>query len=160
MHVWTTTDKHRAYALRLHCFWEYPVAQAVVAEIQRGLPARAAPPVSPADVWLLQPPPGRTVHTSIWAIVCMVALRAMELGRCNLWDPALAAVGSAVVPPPGLCRSPGGPRQMGGRLGTPRHPFIGIVLAAGIDAALGDRCLRLNLPVGLALPPDLDLLML
>ena len=170
-------SKHRAYALRLHCFWECPVAQAVVAELQRGLPAREAPPpLSPADVWLLQPPAGRTVHPGIWAFVCMVALHAMELGRRHLWSAALRA--TAVGPPAQLVASASRvasawmwcllqdfvdlhevPEGWGGKLGTSRHPFIGIARAAGVEAAPGDRCLRLNLPIGFALPPDLDLVL-
>jgi hypothetical protein len=171
-------SKLRAYALRLHCFWECPVAQAVVAELQRGLPATAAaPPLSQADVWLLQPPSGRAVHPGIWAFVCMVALRAMELGRCHLWSAALAAhtVGPSALLVASASRAASAwvwcllqdfvdlqevPDGWGGKLGTARHPFLGIARAAGAEAAPGDRCLRLNLPVGLALPPDLDLLLL
>ena len=104
----------------------------------------------------------------------MVALHAMELGRRHLWSHALSAhaLGSAQLVESASRAASAWlwcllqdfvdlqdvPDGWGGILGTARHPFIGIT-HPGVGAASGDRCLRLNLPVGFALPPDLDLML-
>jgi exonuclease III len=66
--------------LRLHAFWDCPVAQAVVQQLRRGLGNR---PLARWNVWLLQPPPG--VRSAVWKVVALAALEAMEMGRRALW---------------------------------------------------------------------------
>jgi hypothetical protein len=58
------------------------VAAAVVAELQSALPA-GCPPLTCAQVWLLQAPPG--MQPGVWGVVCAAALEAMERGRRTLW---------------------------------------------------------------------------
>ncbi len=71
-----------ALALRMHAFWDCPVASAVVAELARALPGHD---IRCADVWLLRSPSGSDVHDCVWAVVAMVALSAMAYGRAALW---------------------------------------------------------------------------
>ena len=71
---------------RMHAFWDCPVAAAVVSELQRGLGV-AAPPLTCADVWLLRRPSAlrSSVIPGAWALICMVAVFAMERGRRAIW---------------------------------------------------------------------------
>ena len=82
-----------ADALRHH-FWSCPVAAAVVGELQRGWEAGegalapGVPPLRREEVWLLAPPlrPGvgpqqKRMHGSVWMVVCLAALTAMDMGR-------------------------------------------------------------------------------
>ena len=80
---------------RSHCFWHCPVAKAVVAEIHRALPGSDA--LSCADVWLLSPPSAQNLHKGPWALICMAALHAMELGRRHLWR-AVRKANKSLVP--------------------------------------------------------------
>ena len=62
------------------------MALAVVAEIKRALPGSVA--LSSTDVWLLSPPSLSAESSQSkgpWALICMAALHAMELGRRHLW---------------------------------------------------------------------------
>jgi hypothetical protein len=69
-------------AARLHVFWDCPVALAVRAAIQGGLPV-ASGVLLRSDLWLLKPPLG--VHPGVWSVVCMCALSAMAHGGRFLW---------------------------------------------------------------------------
>jgi hypothetical protein len=70
---------------RAHHFWQCPVAQRVVAEVDLELTAFAAgrdrqhSPIATADLWLAQPPAG--VRPWLWRLVCLVAVAAMDMGR-------------------------------------------------------------------------------
>lgn len=63
---------------RSHCFFECPVAEAVVREIQRAMPAGSSP-LTRRHLWLLEPPPG--VHAEPWRVVALAAICAMDKGR-------------------------------------------------------------------------------
>lgn len=72
---------------RSHAFWDCPVAHAVRKQLNAalGLPA-GAPGVSKASVWLLGPPPAPpNIHPSVWRLVSLAAVAAMEHGRTLLW---------------------------------------------------------------------------
>jgi hypothetical protein len=69
------------YLHRQHAFWDCPVAQSVIAQLQRGLGARQ---FSQWHVWLLQPP-GEGVQPAVWRVVCLAALEAMDRGRRHMW---------------------------------------------------------------------------
>jgi hypothetical protein len=71
---------HDSTPLRQHAFWDCPVAQAVVRQLQRGLGNR---PLAQWNVWLLQPP--RRVRIAVWRVVALAALSAMEVGRRALF---------------------------------------------------------------------------
>jgi hypothetical protein len=84
---------HVAPAGRQHTFWDCPVAVAVRAQLELGLaeflhplPVALPPPVLVPQhaVWLLTPPcPG--LDKSVWALVAVAAVAAMEFGRQLLW---------------------------------------------------------------------------
>lgn len=78
----TATEEERervgARLLRLHAFWNCPVAAAVVQEVRAGLPAGT--PLSRSHLWLGQPPAG-AITRAVWRVVCMAAVAAMEKGR-------------------------------------------------------------------------------
>jgi hypothetical protein len=61
---------------RRHHFWECPVAAAVVHSLADQLNGQ---PLSPANIWLAQPPTG--VHAGVWQVVCLASIAAMETGR-------------------------------------------------------------------------------
>lgn len=61
---------------RRHHFWECPVAAAVVSTLAEQLSGH---PLSPANLWLAQPPAG--VHEGVWQVVCLASIAAMETGR-------------------------------------------------------------------------------
>jgi hypothetical protein len=69
--------------LRLHAFWSCPVAQAVIDELLRALPASVG--LHTSHVWLLQSPCPNHVLPVIWRIVCLAALSAMLHGRRYMW---------------------------------------------------------------------------
>lgn len=103
----TGTARERALALRDHCFWGCPVAQAVVAEMARLLPA----PPSPLQIWTLHPPRG--ISPAVWPLVAAAALHAMERGRRKLWaltlpprQPRASFRAAPTVAPPGASRPP------------------------------------------------------
>ena len=79
------SEHARALALRTHCFWLCPVATAVVATIASALPPGARH-LQCADVWLLRPPAGSGVDQRVWALVSMVAVEAMQVGRKAMWS--------------------------------------------------------------------------
>ena len=70
-----------------HHFWCCPVAQAVCAALHGAL---GAPPTREA-VWLMAPPPG--VHASVWRVVCVAALVAMQWGWHSLVGSRQAPLG-------------------------------------------------------------------
>jgi hypothetical protein len=55
----------------------------VVKEMLSALPANTQ--IKCADLWLLRPPGAGALHAEIWALVCMVALEAMDYGRRAMW---------------------------------------------------------------------------
>lgn len=67
-----------ARLLRLHCFWQCDVADAVVKEVRAGLPAGAC--LTRRHLWLGQPP-AKEITRAVWRVVCMAAVAAMEKGR-------------------------------------------------------------------------------
>jgi hypothetical protein len=65
---------------RVHTLWACQVAQAVRAQISTVLQH----PVTRPQLWLLHAPRS-DIHDSIWHLVCVSALHAMEFGRQRLW---------------------------------------------------------------------------
>ncbi|PNW71794.1 hypothetical protein CHLRE_16g686641v5 [Chlamydomonas reinhardtii] len=65
---------------RQHHFWDCAVAKAVVAQINAHNPGPA--PISQAQLWLVQAPPG--FQQCVWDVVVMAALAATEHGRVRL----------------------------------------------------------------------------
>eukprot|EP00198_Chlamydomonas_reinhardtii_P009926 XP_001699263.1 predicted protein [Chlamydomonas reinhardtii] len=63
-----------------HHFWDCAVAKAVVAQINAHNPGPA--PISQAQLWLVQAPPG--FQQCVWDVVVMAALAATEHGRVRL----------------------------------------------------------------------------
>lgn len=63
---------------RMHYFWECPLAKAVIAEMQKSL-GPTAMPISRAQLWLLQAPPGVAKH--VWMVAGLAALNAMNKAR-------------------------------------------------------------------------------
>ena len=89
---------------RAHTFWQCPVAQRVVVEMDSELTAAAAlqgrqhSPIVMADVWLARPPGG--VLPWLWRLSCMVAIAAMDTGRRRAYKLQLEEVqhsGAATV---------------------------------------------------------------
>ena len=78
---------------RRHAFWDCPVAVAVRSQLA-GL-GPVPPPCS--SVWLLRPP-ASDVCASAWALICMVAIYAMERGRRGLWAAQTVAGTSRLSP--------------------------------------------------------------
>ena len=85
-----------APAARAHAFWDCPVAQAVVRDVQLGVPAGVR--VLRHHVWLCVSPCA-SIHLAVWQVVCIAALSAMNVGRGVLWtrraDPRPQAVACA-----------------------------------------------------------------
>jgi exonuclease III len=69
---------------RAHAFWDCPVAEAVRAQLQAGMPPACQ--VQRHHVWLLRSPDEQHCTGAVWRVVAMVALQAMELGRAALWS--------------------------------------------------------------------------
>jgi hypothetical protein len=66
--------------LRQHAFWECAIAQAVRAQVQRGLGGAL---LQQWHLWLVDPPP--SVCPMVWRVVVLAAVWAMEQGRKRLW---------------------------------------------------------------------------
>jgi hypothetical protein len=74
------TALQSAAAPRRHTFWECSVAQAVRAQLTLALGTAC----SMSSVWLMRCP-RPDLDRSVWALVCLAALDAMEHGRQVLW---------------------------------------------------------------------------
>eukprot|EP00198_Chlamydomonas_reinhardtii_P014249 XP_001703586.1 predicted protein [Chlamydomonas reinhardtii] len=75
-----------------HHFWDCAVAKAVVAQINAHNPGPA--PISQAQLWLVQAPPG--FQQCVWDVVVMAALAATEHGRPGV-NPVELACARAVA---------------------------------------------------------------
>lgn len=64
---------------RLHHYWACPVARAVIDSVSAAVGA----PVPRAAIWLARAPAG--VHASVWCLVCLAAVAAMDHGRRVLY---------------------------------------------------------------------------
>jgi hypothetical protein len=67
---------------RKHCYWDCPIAQAVVHSLRSALSPGVGSPqptLATADIWLARPPAG--IHAGIWDLVCLAAVAAMDSGR-------------------------------------------------------------------------------
>jgi hypothetical protein len=112
--------------LRVHCFWECPLASAVVSEVRRCLPPEAGA-LTRRQLWLATPPTG--VHSRVWLLVCLAAFSAMHHGLRQAWrlrlsapDPAPAAPGPVLrqvtiqealgLPPPPAAAPAAAPRSV------------------------------------------------
>ena len=73
--------QHVPGSARTHCFWECPIAAAVVNTV-----AGAAPGLQlrKHHFWLVQPP-GLHIDPAVWTVVALSALNAMDNGRRFLW---------------------------------------------------------------------------
>jgi hypothetical protein len=83
----------RASWLREHSFWHCPVAQAVMLELARVLHASGCLPahgLQAAHVWLCSIP-HPSLSASVWKVVCLAALSAVDYGRRRMWALHLAA---------------------------------------------------------------------
>ena len=83
---------------RRHSFWDCPVAGAVRQQLTS--PAVPGGPVADAlraHVWLLRPPPGYARQPHLWTRVALVAVAAMEHGRCVLWARSVAGEHDVVL---------------------------------------------------------------
>ena len=80
---------------RAHHYWECPVAQAVCAEVQRGLQGYNGQALARHHIWLMQPTVG-AIHAGVWHVVCLAAVLGMDKGRKLLtgWRLAVDAGGS------------------------------------------------------------------
>ena len=67
--------------MRLHHFWDCPVAQAVVAAVRSRMPGGNAAVCERKHVWLLVPPDVQRLNATVWQCVCLAALGAMDKGR-------------------------------------------------------------------------------
>jgi hypothetical protein len=162
----------KALAMRAHCFWECPVADAVVSEIRRALPPST--PISKSNLWLLHPPAVPGLHPEAWAVVAMMAIHAVSRGRGSMWSASLRS--SPPPPPTDLVRA--GTRAAQGwfwcllqdyvnlqslppswaSLG-PHHPFLHVIPTPNLPGAVDNApkfTLRLTLPTSLTLPITLD----
>ena len=82
---------------REHHFWQCPVAKAIIAELQRHLPA-AARHLHIFHLWLGQPPPG--VHPGSWSVIALAALNAMERARRRATRSRIEARNGGTAPSP------------------------------------------------------------
>ena len=88
----TATHAAEGVDQRRHCFWQCPVAAAVVAQLDAALRAAGGgAAVTRAALWLLQPPQGARVTPAVWRLVCAAALDAMEYERRLVWARSLEA---------------------------------------------------------------------
>lgn len=157
--------KQKANAWRAHCFWHCPVAKAVVKELTSVLPANTS--VTCQNIWILHCPCD-SVHSEVWALVCMVALEVMNYGRKAMW--AMYQEQRRGSQPAGLAVCDHAARKAAilfwgllqdfvslnivpsSWLGlTPLHPFIGVQLARG---GTSTTSLKLNLPAGMRSQED------
>jgi hypothetical protein len=161
----------QAMAMRAHCFWDCPVAQAVVSELCHALPASSI--ISKTHLWLLRSP-AVGILPEVWAFVAMTAVHAIYRGRCAMLNAFLDP--SRPLPPLDLVRlgsqSACGwfwcllqdfvdlqsiPRSWGA-LG-PHHPFLHLIPTPPLPGAVVNSpqfSLRLSLPPSLTLPITLD----
>ena len=86
---------------RPHLYWDCPVAQAVVAVLDKGLQGLASPPVQRAHVWLARLP-CVGLHSKLWLIISQAALLGMDKGQRTLTAFKLGALepGGRVLPWP------------------------------------------------------------
>ena len=172
--------RERALAFRWHCFWDCPVAGAVVDEIRRALPAGVT--VTCADVWLLRPPQDCGLHAGVWALVCMVAVEAMDRGRRLAWallkkDEGRRAGGQTLMtdflPLAAGVERPGvavrAARKAGAWLWCLLQDFVNLQMLpdgwgqgvdpehafVGVVGPIGSWTLKLNVPGGITLPEDM-----
>lgn len=94
-------EERGAPALRLHAFWECAVARAVLAALVATLAAAGVHPPSllVAHLWLCVPP-APALDPTVWRLVCMAALSAMDYGRRFMWALHFQAQESAQLPAP------------------------------------------------------------
>lgn len=83
MHPPDLPASERAAAWQEHCFWSCPIARAVVAEVQRGVPVLGGR-LHRSHVWLLSPPADH-ILLEVWHVVCLAALSAMRFGMRVLY---------------------------------------------------------------------------
>ena len=79
---------------RSHAFWDCPVAQGIIQQLQRGVGLQ---PVLRHHVWLLIPP-SPAIQRVVWQVVCLAALTAINEGRKALWRAYISAGGHRVAP--------------------------------------------------------------
>ena len=65
---------------RIHTFWDCPIACAVRTQIDIALGSPCTRPC----LWLLRLP-NPTISPSVWSLVCLAALDAMDFGRRQMW---------------------------------------------------------------------------
>ena len=89
-----------APALRLHAFWECPVAQAVLRVLSGALVSPGLPPVAlhVAHLWLCLPPLP-VLNATVWRLACLAAVSAMDYGRRVMWAVHFEAEALAAGPP-------------------------------------------------------------
>jgi hypothetical protein len=83
-----------APALRMHYFWQCPVACAVVRQVQSQLPAGRQ--LACSSLWL-GVCPDAAVHAGVWDVVCLAAVAAMEHGRKLMWRLHLQAISASAA---------------------------------------------------------------
>ena len=133
-------QRQGASSLRLHAFWHCPVAQAVLAELLKAIPAGLG--LHTAHVWLMSSPCPLLIVPAVWQVVCLAALSAMHHGRKVMWAlhfnkcrvPHVGANASCVshatraAAADFWCRLQdfvsGGDRWSAAALLNPEHPFI------------------------------------
>jgi hypothetical protein len=155
---------------RTHAFWDCPVAQAVVQQLQRGLGGQL---VQRHHVWLVTPP-SRAVQLVVWQIACLAALEAMDAGRRLLWRSYVAAGGAGVAAlgmDTALVRNASehaiacfwltlgnfaasGPPPLSWASVSAEHPFLTVARPPAVQAPQ----LRVALPDGLIFPASYELL--
>lgn len=98
---------------RAHAFWDCPVAEAVLAELQQALPA-GAPLLTRQNLWLLQPP--ACMQDKPWYVVALAAITAMDRGKRTLTALYLTSQkqqrqqpAAAAAPPPAAPAAAGPP---------------------------------------------------
>ena len=68
--------------MRVHHYWDCPVAQAVVVAVRSLMPGGDGAAVCERKhVWLLASPSVPRLHATVWHCVCLAALGAMDKGR-------------------------------------------------------------------------------
>lgn len=73
-----------ADTLRIHAFWDCPIAKAVINEIDHA--AATGDAIQRYHIWLASPPQTRhPVDPSVWHVVSLAALTAMDHGRKTMY---------------------------------------------------------------------------
>ena len=86
IHSWACPCCGHAQSARQHAFWDCPIAQTLIGEITRCMPAHTR--ISQANLWLLiSPHPSVTVN--VWILVAMAFISACEYGRKANWKQRL-----------------------------------------------------------------------